>query len=150
MSDSYWRYVEPVWDSINIYEGADIFLKDFTIASEKQKVLFASHWAQSEIMNGGLGQFFLNSTGVLAPEAVEGFNSIGMKNCASTLQEAMKFFGDKYPRDRSLREDVFEDFYEKHGEDAIPIEELEDKMATELEDECGGYEEAANEYANKS
>ncbi|WP_369973953.1 DUF4375 domain-containing protein [Polaromonas sp. SP1] len=30
--------------------------------------LFAVHWCQSEICNGGFMQFFANSTGVLAPE----------------------------------------------------------------------------------
>jgi len=150
MSDSYWRFVEPVWDSISIYEGGEVFLKQFSLASEKQKHLFSSHWAQSEIMNGGLGQFFSNSTGVLAPEAVDGFKAIGMVKCANTLHEAMKFFGDTYPRDRSVREFAFEQFYETNGEDSLPMEELEDQIATELEDECNGFEEAANQYANKS
>jgi hypothetical protein len=39
------------------------FVDVFQKLTDKQKVLFASHWAQSEIMNGGLGQFFANKTG---------------------------------------------------------------------------------------
>lgn len=149
MEDSYWKYVEPIWDTVSIYDGGEVFLTQFNQATNKQKTLFASHWAQSEIMNGGLGQFFSNPTGVLAPEAVVAFNEIGMPNCAKTLDEAMKFFGKNYPRERPIREAVLEEFYEKNGEGSIPLKDLEDIMATEIEDENGGFENAANKYANQ-
>lgn len=149
MSNDYWKYVEPIWDSVNIYDGGDVFLKGFNEATEKQQVLFASHWAQSEIMNGGLGQFFSNSTGVLAPEAVVGFKTLGMPKCASILSDAMKFFGEIYPRDRTSRESVLESFYEEFGDDAIPMLELEDAIATKIEEENGGFWDAANNYANQ-
>ena len=149
MSDSYWRFVKPIWDTVSIYDGAEVFLSEFNKASEKQKNLFAVHWAQSEIMNGGLGQFFSNSTGVLAPEAVKGFIAIGMPKCSSILSDAMRFFGETYPRESSVRENTFNDFYELHGEKGIPIEEYEDLMATEIEDENGGFEDAADKYANQ-
>lgn len=149
MSDDYWIYLDPIWDSVSIYDGEDIFLKRFNTITEKQKVLFATHWAQSEIMNGGLGQFFSNSTGVLAPEAVEGFKKLGMPNCASILSEAMNFFGEHYPRERSARENVIEGFYKEFGKKAIPMLELEDAMAIEIEEENGGFWDAANNYANE-
>jgi hypothetical protein len=149
MSGSYWRYVEPIWDSVSIYGGGELFLKTFNEATEKQRVLFAAHWAQSEIMNGGLGQFFSNSTGVLAPEAVEAFKALGMSKCASILSEAMKFFGENYPRERALREEAFGRFYKAFGNDAIPIREYEDAMATEIEEENGGFLVAADNYANQ-
>lgn len=149
MSNSYWRYVEPIWESISIYDGGEVFLRAFNEATKKQRVLFAAHWAQSEIMNGGLGQFFSNSTGVLAPEAVEAFKVLGMPKCASILSEAMKYFGENYPRERSAREEAFESFYEEFGGDVIPIQEYEDAMATEIEEENGGFWEAADNYANQ-
>ena len=97
----------------------------------------------------GLGQFFSNSTGVLAPEAAEGFEEIGMPNCASILRRSMQFFGDPYPRDRLMREQKLEDFHTEFGEDAIPLLEFEDAMATEIEDENGGFWNAANKYAEE-
>lgn len=149
MSNSYWKYVEPIWDSVSIYDGSELFLRDFNEATEKQRVLFAAHWAQSEIMNGGLGQFFANSTGVLAPEAVEAFRALGMPKCASHLSEAMKFYGENYPRERSSREAAFARFYEEFGDDAIPLQEYEEAMASELEEENGGFRGAADNYANQ-
>jgi Domain of unknown function (DUF4375) len=66
-------------------------------------LLFAAHFCQSEIVNGGFSQFFFNSTGVLAPEAIEGFKAIGQVSVAESVQEACALFGDPYPRDRPLR-----------------------------------------------
>lgn len=150
MSESYWRFVEPIWDTVSIYDGGDVFLREFNKATDKQKTLFAAHWTQSEVMNGGLGQFFTNPTGVLAPEAVKAFEVIGMPKCAKALNNSMKFFGHTYPRDQTIRETILDQFYKAHGEDAIPLEELEDIVATEIEDENGGFEDAAERYANQS
>lgn len=70
---SYWRLVEPIWDTVSIYHGPKAFLEQFEAAPEASRTLFAAHWCQSEIDNGGLYQFFCNSTGVLALEAAEAF-----------------------------------------------------------------------------
>jgi len=150
MDNSYWRFVEPIWDAVSIYDESETFLEQFNKFTEKQKTLFASHWVQSEIMNGGPGQLFSNPTGVLVPEAVVAFKNIGMSNCAKTLIKAMQFFGKTYPGNRSIREEILEEFYEKYGEYIIPLEEFEDIIATEIEEENCGFEDSANKYANQS
>lgn len=61
----------------------------------------------------------------------------------------MMFFGENYPRERSHRESVLESFYEKFGGDSIPMLELGGKMVTEIEEENGGFWDAANYYANQ-
>jgi hypothetical protein len=147
MSDLYWEFVEPVWDTISIYDGGDVFLEQYAKATGKQQTLFSAHWAQSEIMNGGLSQFFSNPTGVLAPEAVAAFIKIGMPECAEAIGNAMKFFGDEYPRDRQLREEYFDKFYDENGDQAIPLEQYEDIVADKIEEENGGFWESANQYA---
>jgi len=40
--------------------------------------LYCGHRCQSEVTNGGLYQFFSNTTGLLAPEALFGFREIGL------------------------------------------------------------------------
>ena len=129
MENSYWRFVEPVWDAISIYDGGKVFLEQFSNATEKQQVLFAAHWAQSEILNGGLGQFFSNPTGVLAPEAVVAFFKLGMPKCATAIENAMLFFGEPYPREEIIRQNKLEGFLDKFGEDVIPLEEYENIIA---------------------
>jgi len=99
----YWSLIEPYWGRIDIYSGPDRFLADFAEAPEAVRHLFASHFAQSEICNGGMGQLFSNSTGVLAPEAVAGFRALGLNALGDQLEAAMRLFGVPYPRERSER-----------------------------------------------
>ena len=149
MDESYWKFVEPIWDAVSIYDGETLFLDQFSKLTEKEKTLFSAHWAQSEIMNGGLRQFFSNSTGILAPEAVSAFLKLGMPKSAEAIKQAMHFFGEPYPRDRAARQNKLEDFFDKYDEDAIPMEEQEDLIAVAIEDENGGFENAANSYSKK-
>jgi hypothetical protein len=73
----YWSLIEPVWDEIEIYSGPEEFSRTFAGVPRSAGLLFAAHFCQSEVCNGGFNQFFSNSTGVLAPEAIEGFKAIG-------------------------------------------------------------------------
>jgi hypothetical protein len=59
----------------------------------------------------------------------------------------MAFFGNPYPRDRANRARTFERFYEEYGEDAIPLSELEDLFAAQLEEENDGFWDAADRFA---
>jgi len=62
----------------------------------------------------------------------------------------MKFFGPEYPRVRAERESAFENFYEKNGDDVIPLIKDEEEMATEIEDEKGGFWDTEDEYAKEN
>ena len=101
----YWKVVEPFWDLINIYDGPEVFRSTYDSAPKISGLMFAAHFCQSEVCNGGFGQFFSNSTGVLAPEAVEGFRQIGQPQVAAVVESAMELLGPAYPRDRDEREE---------------------------------------------
>nr|WP_246328808.1 DUF4375 domain-containing protein [Brevundimonas lenta] len=105
---------------------------------EPSRHLFVTHWTQSEIQNGGLGQFFSNHTGILAPEAVVGFQALGMPETSAQLALAMRAFGEAYPRERAARGGV------------TPSTEIEDRFADLLETEAGGFWDAADRYALKN
>src|ERR1700722_15197167 len=94
----YWSLIEPVWFPLNSSwdDGCEEFLRQFRAVRPEVGNLYAAHWCQSEVCNGGLHQFFSNTTGLLAPEALEGFRAIGLTDCAEILAEAMKFFGSPY------------------------------------------------------
>lgn len=132
---NYWDLVAPYWDEVSIYDGAEKFAQEFAALPLASQHLFATHWTQSEVQNGGLGQFFDNSTGVLAPEAVEGFRALGMPQTAAALVETMNQFGDPYPRERDAREAV------------TPSTPLENRFAELLETEAGGFWDAADRFA---
>ena len=132
---SYWDLVEPYWDAVSVHGGAERFTQQFAALPMASQHLYATHWTQSEVQNGGLGKFFDNPTGVLAPEAVEGFRALGMPQTAATLVDAMKLFGDPYPRERKTRENV------------TPSTTIEDRFSRLLETEAGGFWEAADRFA---
>jgi hypothetical protein len=145
--ERYWSLVETVWDDVSIYDGGDTFLSQFNASPVTPRVLLAAHWCQSEILNGGLGQFFGNSTGVLAPEAVESYRAIGMPSVAELLEEAVAWFGSSYPRDQAEREKRLSDWERANPESPDPFARLEDKFVEALYSEAGGFEAAADAYA---
>ena len=59
----YWNLVQPYWDKISIYDGEAIFLQEFLAAPQAVQHLFAAHWLQSEVRNGGWGLFFFELDG---------------------------------------------------------------------------------------
>jgi hypothetical protein len=99
----YWDLVGPVADTVDIYGSPEKFLRTYARLPTRVGHLLAAHWCWSEVCNGGFHQFFHNSTGVLAPEALAGFRAIGMTEWADLLAQAMARFGTTYPRDRAAR-----------------------------------------------
>ena len=99
----YWARVEPHWNAVDIHHGPERFLATLATLSLPDAHLLATHWCQSEACNGGFHQFFTNPTGVLAPEALDGFDAMGRTDLGSLLRDAMAWFGPAYPRDQGAR-----------------------------------------------
>ncbi|MFL6678140.1 MAG: DUF4375 domain-containing protein [Burkholderiaceae bacterium] len=145
--DSIWPSSDVPSHCISIYDGADVFLRDFSAAGTVHGTLFAAYWPQAEILNGGLSQFFWNSTGVLAPEAVEAYKILGMPQMAAALQDAMDWFGASYPRERESREARLEEFTASHEFD--PFDAMDDKIVELIYEENSGLEAAALAYVRR-
>jgi hypothetical protein len=139
---SYWDVLGPVGDSVSIYDGPERFLREFAVLSAKEAPLLAAHWCQSEVCNGGFEQFFGNSAGVLAPEAVAAFVSIGMPETSAVVARAMAWFDTPYPRERSTRNKALSTL----GADS-PFDALDTDFYQLLGTENGGFESAANSFA---
>lgn len=144
MSAGYWSLVEPVLESINIYDGPATFLETFADAGEPAGLLFAAHWCNHEVCNGGFGQFFSNSTGVLAPEAIRGFRAIGQTEIAAVVERAVAQFGPIYPRERDLRNAALLDLPD------AAFDDLDNRFYELVESEAGGFEAAANAFAEQT
>jgi len=143
MSGSYWEAVEPIWDKISIND-VEMFLETYAQAPPHAALLYAAHFCQSEVCNGGFHQLFYNSTGVLAPEAVRGFHAIGQHKVAETVQAAMDVIGSPYPRDRELRWAILSRFSPRD------FDALNEQFYAILDTEAGGFEAAADDYAARS
>ena len=102
---SYWDQIEQAFKDVDIYETYDVFRHGAAKYPEWKIDILAVHWTMSEVVNGGLEQYFSNSTGILAPEAVLGFQRIGKPELAAALQKAMSLLSDPYPRERKARGD---------------------------------------------
>jgi len=139
----YWSMIEPFWDTINIGEGTEVFRRTFNLAPRQSGLMFAAHFCQSEVCNGGFGQFFSNSTGVLAPEAAEGFREIGQPQIAALIEAAMDLVGSPYQRDREERQAHLSQLPEN------TFDPLDQQFFALIESESGGFQNAADHYVER-
>ena len=139
-SACHWTRISRISDRVSIYDGPQKFVDDFRSLTLPEQVLVAAHWFEYEVVNGGLSQFFGNSTGVLAPEAVIAFRVLGMPRVASVITEATNQFGHTYPRDRDERCKWLADH-------AIAFAEQDEELYHLLDHESGGFDQAASRYA---
>lgn len=94
---AYPRYYEPWYDQFDFYNGGPAWLRSIEGVPEKAVNLFAMHWLHLEVCNGGFWQYFFNSTGTTAPEAVRGYAAIGMSEDSDLVAKAMKKLGELFP-----------------------------------------------------
>ena len=143
----YRSLIEPVWLQLNRSwdDGPEEFVHLLRSIRPEIGHLYAAHWCQSEVCNGGLHQFFSNSTGLLAPEALEGFRAIGAADWAEILSEAMRPFGTPYPRDRERREQLLPTSQGRVREEWDPFYELDERFYKWTKN----WEGAANGYAER-
>jgi hypothetical protein len=147
--DRYWTLIEPVWIPLNDTWSRGV--SDFLVASRTvpRSVLnlYAAHWCQSEVNNGGFHQFFYNTTGLLAPEAVEGFSAIGLPEWSALLAEAMGYFPVPYPRERALRLERLPVADGRPRAEWDPFTGLDDRFYESGDAKLLRWELAADEYA---
>jgi hypothetical protein len=143
----YWSLVEPIWLPLNRSwdDGPEEFVRRFRSVGPETGHLYAAHWCQSEICNGGLHQFFSNTTGLMAPEALDGFRAIGAADWAEILAEAMNFFGKPYPRERDDRQKLLPVRQRLATEKWDPFYELDLRFY----EWAANWEDAANAYAER-
>ena len=99
------QVIGPAYDHVNIYDGPSELARTLAPLTPGQRHLVAIHWCISEVCNGGLDQFFSNPTGILTPEALEGFRAVGADDYAELLSQAAGavFSRGVVPRDFSAR-----------------------------------------------
>jgi hypothetical protein len=143
----YWTLVEPIWLPLNrTWDDPEKFVRKFRRVRPEVGHLYAAHWCQSEVRNGGFHQFFSNTTGLLAPEALQGFRAIGAVEWADTLVEAMKHFGNSYPRDRDARQEFLPIRQGRPREEWDPFDKLDERFY----EWADNWEDAANAYAGRA
>lgn len=106
MCASYWDTISKAGEEVSIYDGPKVLARDLKRFPPHIVDLLAAHWFLSEMQNGGVAQVFVNSTGVLAPEAADGFSHMGLEPVAAAVRKSISRFGAVYPRDKAHRHKV--------------------------------------------
>lgn len=79
---------------------------EFARLTEAEKVFFCVWELEGEINNGGFDQFFFNSGGNYAVEAVDAFEKIGASKTAGIVRRANSVFKNgRPPKDWTARQD---------------------------------------------
>jgi hypothetical protein len=98
-------------DWVDFYGAYEPAQKQLARLTPGQRALYCCQWLDYELQNGGFHQFFGNSTGMIGPEALEGFKLFGMNEAAIAIQAAFDFAKfDPYPRERKDREQRLPDY----------------------------------------
>lgn len=145
--NAYEAFIAPVAEALQAFDEGEKYPQRFAGQPRRPALLFAAHWCKSAMSVAGFRDFFQSAAGVLAPEAVAGFRSIGMPQTAQTVENAMQFLGKPYPRDQ-IRRCALLDRVEQmtHTGDGL-FEDLDGAFYRYLALEAGGFEVAANRFA---
>ena len=138
---SAWELIQPLWYSVSIYDGLDVYNQNLKPFSDAQRKLLALFWYDSEVCNGGHDQFFFNSTGIVWKDAIEGMRMIGADQYADNFQKAVDMFGGSIPFDRGERIAAMDKLSE--NEEFDDFEEIDTFY---YDDECMDIEQLMNDY----
>ena len=149
----YFTCIEDAIEEIDIYGDAKKLHEGLEAFPDWVGDLVCVHWLLSEFENGGLMQFFVNSTGILAPEAVVALRRMGVPEAAEALEQALMVFGPAYPREKAERYQVLRTRAGLKFEDMERMmwrAKLFEKMERELERVgTGNIYARMNEYAKE-
>lgn len=85
--------------------------------TEPQKNFYFNQNLEREINNGGINQFFYNSSGDFAHETLTSLRTIGANKTADILQQAIdQFPSSTVPKDRAKRQEILEQIENKADE----------------------------------
>jgi Domain of unknown function (DUF4375) len=91
-----------IWDK----PGAEVARRLAALPIER-RTLFVIAVFNAEFENGGVHQFFYNSSAVIAPEVLAALLELGLDRQAAIFKRALDMFGAKYPRDLDDRRSKF-------------------------------------------
>lgn len=109
--------------------------ENINVLTKPQMTLFLNQNFEKEINNGGLNQFFYNSSGEFSFETVQSLKEIKAFYTATILEEAISQFpNNNVPKDRDSREEIIEE-----------IEQIANDVWEDLDSKLYGYEDNLSE-----
>lgn len=149
--DIYWLAVDPIWEKVSIYDGFEKYKKQISKFPDIQINLFAAHWLNSEVNNGGFHQFYSNSTGIVIIEAIRAYKEMGLINTSNLIEKTARFFENHDIRDREVRNELLDEYEDNHDEDLWnPFENDDDNFYKMCDDASECFSKSASEYLLKN
>lgn len=121
-----WDICEPMWNTINIYDSYEDYIKSAEVFTLEQRYLLAITWYFAEVNNGGHHQFFYNSTGIVWEDVFNGFKHFGMNEYANNFQKVIEYCGGKIPFNRYERFEMLQRLEENEEEFFKVLDEADD------------------------
>jgi uncharacterized protein DUF4375 len=84
--EPYWEILEPFFAGIDTGGSPETYGEAIRQVPRPVVLMYATHMCLAEVHNGGLLQFFWKSTGIVAPETIQGFVAMGMPKLASLVK----------------------------------------------------------------
>lgn len=113
--------IEPLWESVDIYNSYEDYEKCLVPFNLQQRAVFSIMWLIGETFNGGLYQFYTNATGIVWEDAMNGFELIGMNDASQVIKESSIRFSPVPSFNQEEREDYLDST-------DIDFEDLDDKL----------------------
>ena len=107
------KLIIAIGDFVAKREGAD----GYENLTDAEKYVSAVYYYEAEVNNGGLDQFFFNSTGDRWKKTLGGLREIGANYAYRILNETTKLFGDEGPAEEwSKRQEQLQSLSEDYKE----------------------------------
>lgn len=85
------------------------------------RMVYATWWVEAEVNNGGYNQYFFNSTGQFADEALAGFRLLGLAEYAALMERAIRAYNAVRPRlEEARRQGTADAFSSTYADNPLP------------------------------
>lgn len=95
--------MEQLWKRLPSDASSSAIHDQLAKLPEAERNLMVINNFNEEFENGGIHQFFFNSSGDTAPDVYQAMVALGLERQARLMQQAMALFSAPYPTDRTLR-----------------------------------------------
>lgn len=107
--------------------------REFARVPERDRVLFVAHWLIAEVVNGGFGHYFSNTSGGFAPEAADACDALGLTRLARITRRAIRKLGPVFSRKRAARVRILRALARKHPRPDLEFEGVVSPLEAALE-----------------
>jgi len=116
-------WLAPVINNVSIHDGEAQYEADLKNVTLPQRLMLAVWWYNAEVGNGGHGQLYDNSTGIVYEDAIRGFEALGMPHMAEVIRESVRRAGGIMEKDWAKRQERLS------AMDIIDYDDLDDQWA---------------------